>query len=44
MANPSDRDQTSVREQLLAAAENDRHRKNAHRVDQIVGEQRSLPS
>src|SRR5206468_6692960 len=29
----------AVREQLLAAAENDRHRKNAHRVDQIVGEQ-----
>src|SRR5205814_1972211 len=29
----------AVREQPLAAAENDRHRKNAHRVDQIVGEQ-----
>src|SRR5712692_6041910 len=29
----------AVREQLLAAAENDRQRKNAHRVDQIVGEQ-----
>src|SRR5258706_13741559 len=29
----------AVREQLLAAAENDRHRKNAHRIDQVVGEQ-----
>ncbi len=30
----------AVGEQLLAAAEHDRHREDADRVDQVIGEQR----
>ena len=30
----------AVGEQLLAAAKHDRHREDAHRVDQVIGEQR----
>src|SRR6266550_1196749 len=30
----------AIGEQLFAAAEHDRHREDAHRVDQVIGEQR----